>query len=354
MKGKLGQLLLFGSVLSLSLSLSLPLRAQVSGAIVTGAITAEQGGAIVATTISARNVQTNVVTETTSNVDGAYSILNLIPSDYEISVSAPGFSTSVAKVTLTVGAKQEMNFSLSVGQVTQEVQVTSAVPVVELTSSTLSGNVESTEVRELPLNGRDWGSLASLEPGVAKVQAHPTGTQASRGLGIQMTINGQRPTQNSYRLDGALVHDYSNAGPGSVLGQNLGVDAVQEFSVLTSNYSAEYGFTSGGVIHAVTRSGTNTFHGSAFDFLRNEKFDAANYFNNANSLPKQRLEQNQFGASAGGRMLKDKVFLFADYEGVRQAKGTALTQFTISDAVRAGNVTNISTVTNRSPGVLTA
>ena len=354
MKGKLGQLLLFGCVLSLSLSLSLPLRAQVSGAIVTGAVTDAQGGAVANAKVSARNAQTNVVTETTTNTDGAYSILNLIPSDYEVSASSSGFSTSVAKVTLTVGAKQEMNFSLSVGQVTQEVQVTSAVPVVELTSSTLSGNVESTEVRELPLNGRDWGSLASLEPGVAKVQAHPTGTQASRGLGIQMTINGQRPTQNSYRLDGALVNDYSNAGPGSVLGQNLGVDAVQEFSVLTSNYSAEYGFTSGGVINAVTRSGTNTFHGSAFDFLRNEKFDAANYFNNANSLPKQRLEQNQFGASAGGRILKDKVFLFGDYEGVRQAKGTALTQFTISDAVRAGNVTNLSTVTNGSTGVVSA
>src|SRR5437879_5791698 len=343
MKGKLGQLLLFGCVLSLSLSLSLPLRAQVSGAIVTGAVTDAQGGAVADAKVSARNAQTSVVTETTTNTDGAYSILNLIPSDYEISASAAGFSTSVAKVTLTVGAKQEMNFSLSVGQVTQDIQVTSAVPTVEVASSTLSGNIESTEVRELPLNGRDWATLATLEPGVAKVQAHPTGTQASRGLGIQMTINGQRPTQNSYRLDGALVNDYSNAGPGSVLGQNLGVDAVQEFSVLTSNYSAEYGFTSGGVINAVTRSGTNTFHGSAFDFLRNEKFDAANYFNNANSLPKQRLEQNQFGASAGWRILKDKVFLFGDYEGVRQSKGTALTQLTISDAVRAGNVTNLST-----------
>ena len=156
----------------------------------TGAVTDAQGGAVATAKVSARNVQTNVVTETTSNVDGAYSILNLIPSDYEISATASGFSTSVAKVTLTVGAKQEMNFSLTVGQVTQEVQVTSAVPVVELTSSTLSGNVESTEVRELPLNGRDWGSLASLEPGVAKVRAHPSGTQASRGLGIQMTITG--------------------------------------------------------------------------------------------------------------------------------------------------------------------
>jgi len=345
MKVELSQLIGVGCVITFNLLLLLPLRAQVAGAIVTGAVTDAQRGAVASAKVSARNVQTNVVTETTTNVDGAYSILNLIPSDYEFSASAPGFSTSVAKVTLTVGAKQEMSFSLTVGQVTQEVQVTSSVPQVELASSTLSGNVESTEVRELPLNGRDWATLATLEPGVAKVQVHPTGTQASRGLGIQMTIDGGRPTQNSYRLDGALVNDYSNAGPGSVLGQNLGVDAIQEFSVLTSNYSAEYGFTSGGVINAITRSGTNTFHGSAFDFLRNDKFDATSYFNNANNLPKQRLEQNQFGASAGWRILKDQVFLFGDYEGVRQSKGTSLTQFTISDAVRAGNVTNLATKT---------
>src|SRR5260370_20619543 len=314
MKGKLGQFLVVVCVLSLTLGLSMPLRAQVAGAIVTGAVTDAQGGAVAAAKVSARNVQTNVVTETTTNVDGAYSILNLVPSDYEISASASGFSTSIAKVTLTVGAKQEMNFSLAVGQVTQEVQVTAAVPTVELASSTLSGNIESTEVRELPLNGRDWATLATLEPGVAKVQAHPTGTQPSRGLAIQMTIDGSRPTQNSYRLDGTLVNDYSNAGPGSVLGQNLGVDAVQEFSVLTSNYSAEYGFTSGGVINAVTRSGSNTFHGSGFDFLRNDKLDAANYFNNLNNLPKQHLLQYHFVSSAGRRFLKCTVFIFDDYE----------------------------------------
>jgi hypothetical protein len=245
-------------------------------------------------------------------------------------------------VTLTVGQKQELNLALKVGQVQQVVEVTGVAPQVELTNSTVSGNVEGTEVRELPLNGRDWASLATLQPGVASVRTHGLGTQASRGLGLHMTISGGRPTQNSYRLDGALVNDYSNAGPGSVLGQNLGVDAIQEFTVLTSNYSAEYGFTSGGVINAITRSGTNTFHGSAFDFVRNDKFDAANFFNNATGLPKQPLKQNQFGASAGWRILKDKLFLFGDYEGVRQAKGTPQTQFTISDAVRAGNVTNLS------------
>src|SRR5207247_929605 len=279
---------------------------------------------------------------TKTNEVGAYSVPNLNAGDYQVSASAPGFSTAVAKLTLTVGQKQELNLALMVGTLSETVEVTSAAPLVELASSTISGNVSATTLRELPLNGRDWASLATLQPGVAFVRTHPLGTQASRGLGLHLTISGGRPTQNSYRLDGALVNDYSNAGPGSVLGQNLGVDAIQEFTVLTSNYSAEYGFTSGGVINAITRSGTNSLHGSVFDFVRNDKLDAANFFTNASGLPKQPLKQNQFGASAGWRILKDKLFLFGDYEGVRQTKGTPQTQFTISDAVRGGNVTNLS------------
>jgi hypothetical protein len=138
------------------------------------------------------------------------------------------------------------------------------------------------------------------------------------------------------------VNDYSNAGPGSVLGANLGVDAIQEFTVLTSNYSAEYGFTSGGVINAITKSGTNTFHGSAFDFVRNDAFDARNFFTKAPTLlPKNQLIQNQFGASGGWRVFKDKTFLFGDYEGVRKVAGLPVTNgVTISDAVRAGTVVN--------------
>src|SRR5207237_4735633 len=180
----------------------------------------------------------------------------------------------------------------------ETVEVTAAAPQVELTNSTISGIVSATTLRELPLNGRDWASLATLQPGVVSVRTHPLGTQASRGLGLHMTVSGGRPTQNSYRLDGALVNDYSNAGPGSVLGQNLGVDAIQEFSVLTSNYSAEYGFTSGGVINAITRSGTSQFHGSAYEFIRNSALDAANYFENNSGLPKAAFRRNQFGASA--------------------------------------------------------
>jgi Carboxypeptidase regulatory-like domain/TonB-dependent Receptor Plug Domain len=338
----------FAWILLVCLMISRPLNAQVAGATLSGVITDAQAGAVVNAKVSVTNLATSVALETVTNSAGSYTLPNLIPGDYEVSVTAQGFSTTKSKVTLSVGQKQEMNLALTVGQVSQEIQVTGAAPQVDLESSTISGEVGAATVRELPLNGRDWTSLAALEPGVATVAAQldPTTSNVAggRGLGTQMTISGSRPTQNSYRLDGAIVNDYSNAGPGSVLGKNLGVDAIQEFTVLTSNYSAEYGFTSGGVINAITRSGTNTFHGTAFDFVRNDKFDADNFFVNAGGLPKNPLRQNQFGAAGGWKILKDRFFLFGDYEGVRLSKGIPQsTQTTLTPAVKSGTVTNLFT-----------
>src|SRR5579864_2578654 len=252
--------LTFCIVLAITIGLANPAHAQVAGATLSGTVTDPSGAAIAGARVTITNKATSVTRDVTTDSTGFYSAPNLLPGDYEVSFGASGFSTmKESNLTLTVGAQQVLNAPLKIGEATQNVVVTEAAPVVQLGSSTLSGEVEGTTVRELPLNGRDWASLATLEPGVASVRAHPQGTQASRGLGMQMTISGNRPTQNSFRLDGALVNDYSNAGPGSVLGENLGVDAIEEFSVLTSNYSAEYGFTSGGVINAITRSGTNTF-----------------------------------------------------------------------------------------------
>jgi Carboxypeptidase regulatory-like domain/TonB-dependent Receptor Plug Domain len=339
MKGKLGQLLAGVCVLCISALISLPLRAQVAGATLTGTVTDTQGGAIPNAKVSARNVATGVSTDTTTNAAGAFNIVNLVPGDYEANVSAPGFGTVVTKVTLTVGATQALNPSLQVGQVTQELQVTGVAPIVETTNATLSGEVVGTQIIELPLNGRDWAQLATLQPGVAQVRPHeavdaPGGE--TRGLGMQMTVDGNRPQQNAYRLNGIIVNDYSNAGPGNVLGANMGVDAIQEFSVLTSNYSAEYGFTSGGVINAITKSGTNTFHGSAYEFVRNSAFDAANFFENANGETKGGFTRNQFGASAGWKVLKDRAFLFGDYEGLRQAKAVPQIAQTLTANARLG------------------
>ena len=298
-----------------------PLGAQVAGATLSGTITDAQGGAVIGAKVTAKNGATGVTTESTTNATGAYSIVNLLPANYDVSVSASGFRTAVSKVTLTVGAQQAMNVALIVGEVSQTVEVTGAAPVIEMTNATLSGTVESAQIVELPLNGRDWASLAALEPGVVSVRPHEQVTQPGgnlRGLGNQMTIDGNRPTQNVYRLNGVIVNDYSNAGPGNVLGASVGVDAIQEFSVLTANYSAEYGFTSGGVINAITKSGTNQFHGSVFEFLRNAALDSSNYID---GTKKGAFTRNQFGGSGGWKILKDKAFLFGSYEGLRQRKG---------------------------------
>ena len=335
-------------IFTLSLFVSHPLRAQVSGATLSGTITDAQGGAVVNAKVSVRNVATNVTVDTQANASGAYTVPNLNAGGYEVSVTAQGFSTTSTKLTLAVGQKQELNLALTVGEVSQQIQVEGVAPQVDLESSTVSGEVNSETVRELPLNGRDWTTLATLEPGVSSVEAqlNPAGSgkAAGRGLGSQMAVGGGRPTQNSYRLDGIIVNDYSNAGPGSVLGQNLGVDAIQEFTVLTSDYSAEYGFTSGGVINAITRSGTNTFHGTAFEFLRNDKFDANTFFSNLNGLPKTELRRNQFGAAGGWKVLKDRLFLFGNYEGLRYVQGQPSTSnTTLTPAVKNGTVVNLFT-----------
>jgi len=320
----------------IGLLFSVPLRAQVAGATLTGTITDAQGGAVANAKVSAKNGATGITSETTTNSTGNYNLVNLIPADYVVTAAATGFNTSTTKVTLTVGAQQELNLALKVGEMSQLVEVTGAAPVIETENATLSGNVQSAQIVELPLNGRDWTSLAVLEPGVVQVRPHEQVTQPGgnlRGLGNQMTIDGNRPTQNVYRLNGVIVNDYSNAGPGNVLGASLGVDAIQEFSVLTANYSAEYGFTSGGVINAITKSGTNQFHGSAYEFFRNKIFDSSNYLTPGQKPP---FVRNQFGGSGGGPIFKNKLFVFADYEGIRQRKGIPVTAKILTPNARLG------------------
>src|ERR1700676_1562542 len=147
---------------------------------------------------------------------------------------------------------------------------------VSSASSTVGGNVNASTVRDTPLNGRDWAQLATLQAGVTGVQEN--GGNSDRGFGAAISISGSRPDQNSYRLDGTSINDYANGAPGSVLGDNLGIDAVEQVSVLGSNYPAEYGRTSGGAINAVTRSGTKAFHGDIYEFFRNTALDARNFF----------------------------------------------------------------------------
>jgi len=339
MNPKTVSLVLFAWILGFCLMVSLPLHAQVAGATLSGTVTDQSGGVVPQATISLKNIATGITRSNTTSTAGFYSAPNLLPGSYEVRAEAQGFSSQVQTgIKLTVGEQQILNFTLQVGQMTQTVEVNTEAPTVELASSTISGVVNATIVRELPLNGRSWTDLATLQPGVNAIQTQPgfsTGPdRGKRGFGNQITVAGARPQQNNYRLDGISINDYDNAAPGSVIGGDLGVDAIEEFSVLTSNYSSEYGRTSGGVVNAITRSGTNQFHGSVYEFLRNSGLDARNFFDG----PIPPFHRNQFGADAGGPIRKDKIFIFGDYEGIRQSKGITNLDTVPSDAARNGTL----------------
>ncbi len=299
------------------------LEAQVAGATLTGTVTDKSGAVVPNAQVAITNTATAITTNVTTGSAGLYSAQNLIPGSYSVSMTAQGFQTlKQSDITLTVGAQVVLNASLPVGAAGETVSVTGAPPDIDLNTATISGTVGENTVRELPLNGRDWTTLAELEPGVNSVSSVQAGSsvtsfsRGNRGLGAQLSISGQRPQLNDYRIDGITVNDYANGGPGSVQGGTLGVDAIQEFSVLTSSYTAEYGRTAGGVVNAITRSGANQIHGSAFEFLRNSAFDAKNFFDSAGAA-KPPFKQNQFGAAVGGPIRKDKTFFFANYEGLR-------------------------------------
>ncbi len=327
------------ALLILAILPSAPSSAQVTGATLSGTITDSSGGVLPNSQLVITNVATGVTTRVTTNSDGFYTAANLLPGEYNVTISAKGYTTEERTgISLTVAAQQVFDLTLRVGSATTEVMVVTAeAPAVQLNSSDISAVVNATTVRELPLNGRSWTDLATLQPGVNRIQTQPDFAQGTdrgnRGFGQQLTISGARPQQNNYRLDGVSLNDYANGAPGSVLGGSLGVDAIQEFSVLTSNYSAEYGKTSGGVVNAITRSGTNQIHGSAYEFLRNSALDSKNYFDVGKIPP---FKRNQFGGAIGGPIVKDHTFFFADYEGIRQSLGISTLTTVPSQNARNG------------------
>ena len=247
-----------------------------------------------------------------------------------------------------------MNFSLQIGTISQQVQVSGASPTVELANSAIGAEVTGESIRELPLNGRDWSQLATLQPGIYAVRTMKTvntpGGRGNRGWGQELTDAGHSPYFNNYQVNGISSSDYSNGGPGGVLGTQLGVDAIDEFAVQTTNYSAEYGRSAGAVINAITKSGTNQFHGSAFWFLRDEDFDARNFFDPPQIAP---FHRNQFGASGGGPIKKEKTFVFGAYEGVRQNLGLSFHNTVPTAAADSGQLCSIPTAGGCTPTTIT-
>lgn len=292
---------------------------QTVGASIQGTISDATGAVLPGAQITIRNSGTGAAAEMLSDERGRYLVPLLQPGEYEVQVSMSGFTTASRRgIRLTVGQNAILDIKLEVGQVTQNVEVVADANPVNLTSAALTGLVNDKQIRDLPLNGRSFQQLALLQPGVTA--ALTAGNDVVGGRTPKISINGARPEQNNFLLDGTDINNVYNKTPGSSAGVLLGVEAVLEFQVLTNAYSAEFGRSAGGVINAVTRSGENAVHGSAFEFIRNSALDAKNFFDPA-AKPIPAFKRNQFGATLGGPISRDKTFYFLAYEALIERLG---------------------------------
>ena len=255
----------------------------------------------------------NISVSSATGSDGQYTFSPVKIGRYSISASATGFQTvKQNNVTVDVQQKVEVDISLTIGQATETVVVNDAPPLLQTLDASVGQVIQGATINDLPLNGRNYTFLAQLSAGVTQ------GQQDSRGLGSSgsFAANGLRPAQNNYLLDGidnnTNLVDFLN---GTAYSVKPPVDALQEFKIETNNYSAESGRSAAAVLNATLKSGSNAFHGAAWEFLRNDKLDAANFFENAGGLKKGEFRQNQFGATFGGPIRRDKTFFFMDYEG---------------------------------------
>lgn len=307
------------------------LVAQVTTATISGNVSDQSGAVIPGVTIIVTNVDTGRSRIVETNEQGRYRVPELLVGAYELRVTLSGFQTSVRRgITLTVGREAVVDFSLSVGAVAESVEVTGEAPLVNTVSGALSGLVTQERIEELPLNGRDLSQLLYLEAGVTFVRRG--GSSATGGFGKRISIAGARPTMVGWSLDGTDIQTALKAGPSGAAGVQLGVESVREFQVLTNSYTAEYGSYAGGVVNAVTKSGTNALHGSIFEFLRNSNLDARNFFDD--ELPE--FKRNQFGGSVGGPILRDRTFFFGAYEGLRQRLATSSRTSVPNEEARKG------------------
>jgi Carboxypeptidase regulatory-like domain len=315
-------------------------QGQVVNGTILGIVRDSSGGVIPGVNVSARSLETGAVRTATTDGSGIYQILSVPPGNYELEAAVSGFKAAVRKgITVTVGASVTVDIELTVGEVQQKVEVEAIPPQLETTDASMGGVVGEAAVRELPLNGRDWLQLVTLQPGVVagvgqQSSASFSNSRAARGNGLSLAISGNRPTGNVFLVDGLVVNDYANGSPGSGLNVNLGVEAIREFRVLTNEYSAKHGRSTGGVVTAVYKSGTNQLHGGAFEFLRNDALDARNFFD----AEKPSFRRNQFGAFAGGPIVRNKTFIFGDFEELREVKGLAHISITLSPNARNGFV----------------
>ena len=314
--------------------------AQVTRATLAGTVTDDSGALIPGAEITVTHTDTGQSRTVVSNNEGAYFVPGLSLGNYELAASLPGFQTSVRSgIQLTLGRAAIVDFTLSIGEIAERVTVTGEAPLVETTQSVLADLVEQRTITELPLNGRSFTELALLQAGAMVRNGHRnTNFSPIGGGGTRTSIGGARPKQNAYVLDGQDSKDAFGNTPGSAARTVLGVETVREFSVLVNAYSAEFQ-GAGGVVNAVTKSGTNDIHGSIFFFHRNDNLDAVDYNTKIVSGAEQpEFKRHQFGFTVGGPIVPDQTFVFGSYEGLRETLGQRRSRDVFSDAAREETV----------------
>ncbi len=317
--------------------------AQLTTGTISGTVTDSSGAAAPGAAITVKNADTGITRSTVTGPRGRYEVTNLAVGNYEVSASMHGFQTSVRTgIDLTVGRIAVVDHTLQVGEVTQNITVTGEAPLVETTTATVSQLVDEKRVAELPLNNRDLTQLVFLQPGVLRVPR--SGGGVFSGMGDTITVAGARGNQNLFLLDGVTNSDISG-NPQGASGSYIGAETVKEFQIVTNNYSAEYQSAAGAIVSAVTKSGTNVLHGSAFWTLRNDNLDAAKWEDNAFGGKKQEFKRNQFGGSFGGPVRKDRTFFFGSYEGLRERRSATETVRLFSDDARRGILPGLAPIT---------
>ena len=313
-------------------------HAQVVGGTLSGTVTDSTGAALTNAVILVHNDETGNERNLTTGPDGRYSAPSIPIGTYTITAKLPGFTPQRRTgIPLTVGQSKQIDLTLTVDAVTQQISVEDTPSVVNTSTQQTSGLVDERQIKQLPLNGRSYDQLITLNPGVVNYTGQRSGSigTSNSSVGNMFAISGRRPQDNLFLLNGIEYTGASliNVTPGGTSGQLLGVDAVREFNVVSDSYSASYGKRQGAQISIVTASGTNKIHGSAYEFIRNSALDARNYFDQSH-IPE--FQRNNFGASLGGPIRKDKLLLFANYEGYRQNLGLSDVTFVPNTQARLG------------------
>jgi len=301
-------------------------------AAISGTVEDSNQGVLPGVTVTATNAATNLTRSTVTGAEGRYVLAGLPPGQYELRAELAGFKPHLRRgLQLAVAQTIVLNVTLQIGQLEIRDEVVGVTPLVNTSSSELSYLVGSETIEQLPLNGRNYTDLALLQPGVLAYPHRDGGSVVAHGLGI--SVNGQDPRSNVYLLDGTLQNDFTNGPAGSAAGTALGMETVREFRVETNAYSAEFGRNSGGQINVLTKSGTNRYSGSLYEYHRNDALDARNYFD---SLGKPDFTRNQFGGSFGGPLTIDRAFFFVGYEALIERLGKTVSTVVPDDNARMG------------------